>query len=443
MPPIWLPTPGRAIRATLLLLLAGAGPEKRATDRAADIVARMTTGEKATLLHGALGFALGPWPKPVGAIGSAGYVPGVPRLGLPALQETDAALGIANPQDAHQNARPGDTAVALPSALALAATWDPGTGYRAGTVLGREAARRGFNVLLGPGINLARDPRGGRNFEYGSEDPLLAGSMAGAEIRGIQDAHVIAVAKHFALNDQESGRQFLDVRIDEEAARETDLLAFEIALEIGQPGAVMCAYNKVNVRYACENPFLLNTVLKGNWHFPGFVMSDWGAVHSAAAAAIAGLDQESGEQFDAVPFFAAPLRADFAAGRLPASRVDDMAARIVGAMAAGGLLDPQPTPAENQAGDLETARREAADGAVLLRNNNNILPLPRNLKRVLVIGGQADAGVLSGGGSSQVVPIGGFARQIVQSGPGPEAFHTAFYDPPSPLSRIAAGNRIR
>ncbi len=394
----------------------------------------MTLDEKLTLLEGHAGFPFRGQKTPEGAIGSAGFVPGVARLGIPSLQETDAGLGITDPE----NVRPGDAAVALPSALSLASAWDETEAEAWGGMLGREAASRGFNVLLGPGLDLARDPRGGRNFEYGMEDPLLAGQLAGAVIRGIQQSPVIAVGKHFALNDQESGRQVLDARIGEAAARESDWLAFEIALEQGKPGAVMCAYNRVNGPYACENPFLLNQVLKADWHYPGFVLSDWGAVHGTGAAA-AGLDQESAAEFDAQPFFSpGALRGALAGGALTPARIDDMATRIVGAIAAAGLLDPQLHVAPEPARDLEIARRAAAAGAVLLRNQGAALPLPKALKRVLVVGGEADAGVLAGGGSSLVKPVGGFARVVAQSGPGPAAFHDAFFDPPSPLSRIAA-----
>ncbi len=264
-----------------------------APERARAALAQMTQSEKLSLVHGVLGAPWGGRPKPAGALGSAGYVPGVPRLGVPALQETDAELGVAN----------GRPATAMPSNLALASTWDLGLARRQGAAVGAEARVEGFNVLLGGAANLIRDPRGGRNFEYFSEDPLVTGLMAGAAIDGAQSRHLIATAKHFALNDQETDRVVLDVRIDPGAARESDLFAFEIAIERGGPGAVMCAYNQVNGVYSCENDWLLNQVLKGDWRYPGFVMSDWGAVHSTVRSALAGLDQESGEQLDTQNFF--------------------------------------------------------------------------------------------------------------------------------------------
>ncbi len=251
----------------------------------------MTQSEKLALVHGDLG---APWKggaKPQGALGSAGYVAGIPRLGVPALQETDGPLGVANPGDI----RRGDTATAMPSNLALAATWDLKLARRQGEAVGADARAKGFNVLLGGAANLIRDPRGGRDFEYFSEDPLLTGLMAGAVIDGVQaDGGVLSTVKHFALNDRETDRGRLDVRIDRAAARESDLLAFEIAIERGRPGAVMCAYNEINGTYACENPWLLTDVLKTDWGYRGFVLSDWGAVHSTVASALAGLDQEFG-----------------------------------------------------------------------------------------------------------------------------------------------------
>ena len=182
----------------------------------------------------------------------------------------------------------------MPSNLALASTWDEALARRQGEMVAAEARARGFNLLLGGAVNLIRDPRGGRDFEYFSEDPLLSGAMAGATVAGAESRHVLTIVKHFALNDQETDRGSLDARIDPAAARESDLLAFEIAIERGRPGAVMCAYNQVNGAYSCENRWLLDDVLKGDWRYPGFVMSDWGATHSTVAAALAGLDQEFG-----------------------------------------------------------------------------------------------------------------------------------------------------
>src|SRR5580704_9617581 len=282
-----------------------------APDARADLIEQeMTMDEKLQLVEGFYGSNINfVWSKPAPPkyrpflLGTAGYVPGIPRLGIPALIETDAGVGIAN----NSGLRPGDTATAFPSGLSSAASWNPDAPFEVGAALGSEARARGFNVVLDGALNLARDPRGGRTFEYAGEDPLLAGTMAGEEARGIQSNHIVTTEKHYALNDQESGRFTLNAIIDEPSARESDLLAFEIAIEHGAPGAIMCAYEKVNTIYACENAFLLNDVLKRDWHYPGWVLSDWGAVHSTVDAANNGLDQESASGFDRTEYFGAPL----------------------------------------------------------------------------------------------------------------------------------------
>ncbi len=332
-------------------LLASAPVEARA----AQIASALTQSERFQLVRGQSGAPVRGG-TPNGAIGSAGYVPGISRLGVPALQETDASLGIANPG----NVRRRDVATALPSGLSLASTWDPQIAYRDGSTIGDEAWRKGFNLLLGPGLNLTRDPRNGRNFEYLGEDPLLAGTLAGAAICGIQDHHVIATMKHFAMNDQETGRFLLSADIAEAAMRESDLLAFELALEGGHPGAVMCAYNRVNGVYACENDHLLNDVLKGAWAFRGWVMSDWGAVHGVDAA-LHGLDQESDAEIDkairGVSAFGEPLEAAVSSGAIPQSRLIDMNRRILRSMLAVGLFDE---PRKTIADRLRRSRRRSA-----------------------------------------------------------------------------------
>jgi beta-glucosidase len=388
---------------------------------------QMSQQEKLSLVHGVIAAPWGGEPKPDGSVGSAGYVPGIPRLGIPALQETDAELGVANPGDV----RPSDTATAMPSSLALASTWDPALARIQGQTVGAEARAKGFNVLLGGAANLIRDPRGGRNFEYFSEDPLLTGLMAGGMIEGVQSRNVISTIKHFALNAQETDRVVLDARIDPAATRESDLLAFEIAIERGRPGSVMCAYNQVNGSYACENDWLLNQVLKTDWNYPYFVMSDWGAVHSTVRSALAGLDQESGEQLDTQNFFEAPLAQAVADGEVPAARLDDMVRRILTSIFAHGLADKTNAPdAVDLAASDRTALAIAREGTVLLRNEG-LLPLPAETRRLLVIGAHADRGVPSGGGSSQVIPRGGIAAKE-QIG----ANQAMIFDPGSPLEAI-------
>lgn len=339
-------------------------------------------------------------PKPPGAIGSAGFIPGIPRLGIPDLQITDAGLGISNQGGA---LRRGDEATALPSTLALASTFDVELARAFGSVIGAEAHAKGFNVQLAGGLNLARDPRGGRNFEYAGEDPLLAGRIVGASVAGIQGHSVVSTVKHFALNDQESGRAVLDVKISEAAARESDLLAFQIAIEEGRPGAVMCAYNRIRGDHACESDYLLNKVLKGDWQYRGWVMSDWSAVKTMGAA-LAGLDQQSPQE----PSFFDKLPAAVASGEVPRERVRDMAFRVVRSLVAVGALDKPARRggAVDVAAHAALAQRVAEEGAVLLKNDG-LLPLGGSVKKLLLVGGHADKWVVLGGGSAQVNPYGG------------------------------------
>lgn len=408
-----------------------------ADERAQQLLSALTLDEKLALLHGPMALPLfGPNAHlPPDAIPAAGYIPGVPRLGIPPLLESDASLGIVNPL----GLRPGDVATALPSSLALAASFDPSFAYRAGAMLGAEARAKGFDVLLGGGMNLARDPRNGRNFEYLGEDPLLAGMLAGEQVRGTQDQHVISTVKHFALNANETNRMTLDARIDKAAARESDLLAFELALERGHPGSVMCSYNKVNGTYACGNGWLLNDVLKRDWHFSGWVMSDWGAAH-AAEDALQGLDQESGEQLDKEIWFGAPLQQALAHGSVPRARIDDMVRRILRSMIAVGVLDDPPRKAAiDYRKDAAVALEEERRGLVLLKNEAGLLPLAPSLRRIAVIGGFAHVGVLSGGGSSQATPSNGEVLRIPVGGRGlMSIMRNAVYFPSPPLKYIQA-----
>jgi beta-glucosidase len=331
--------------------------------------------------------------------GSAGFVPGVPRLGIPNQTQTDASMGVRNSFI---------PSTALPSSLATAASFDPDVPRAGGAMIGAEARATGHNTMLSGGINLAREPRNGRNFEYAGEDPLLAGTMVGALIDGIQSNRIISTIKHYAVNDQESQRTTLDVTISAEAMRQSDLLAFELAMEKGQPGSVMCSYNLINGRWGCENDYLLNTVLKHDWGFKGFVMSDWGAVHSTGAA-MDGLDQFTG--FCCAtdkPWFAPPaMKAALQSGALTSQRLDDMVLRILWALFAKGAVDdPVKVTSIDYAAHAAVSQRAAEESLVLLKNDGDLLPLHR-MKSIAVIGGNADKGVMAGGGSSDVTPVGG------------------------------------
>ena len=361
--------------------------------------------------------------------GAAGFVSGVPRLGIPDQFQTDASMGVRDAEI---------PSTALPSSLATAASFYPEVSRAGGAMIGTEARASGFNEFLAGGVNLAREPRNGRNFEYSGEDPLLAGMMAGGLIRGIESTGMISTMKHFAVNDQESQRTTIDATISPEAMRQSDLLAFEIAYEQGRPASVMCSYNLVNGRWACENDFLLNKVLKQDWGFKGFVMSDWGAVHSTADAANNGLDQFTGfpccssnaAQF-APPLFKASLRS----GQIPPWRLDDMAERILWSLISTGVYDhPRKLGSVDYKADADVAQRAAEESLVLLKNTGNLLPL-KGVRSVAVIGGHADAGVLSGGGSSAVTPVGGNPVPGLQpvTWPGP-----VIYLPSSPLAALKA-----
>ena len=370
---------------------------------------------------------------------SAGYVPGIERLGLTSQWQSDAGVGVAT-QGTSKNPY---QRTSLPSGLATAATWNPALAYAGGAMIGNEARLSGYNVLLAGGVNLLREPRNGRNFEYGGEDPLLAGVMVGEQIRGIQSNHIISTVKHYAFNDQETNRGTINAHLDDAAARMSDLLAFQFAIERGQPGAVMCGYNRVNGAYACESEYLLNQVLKHDWNYAGYVMSDWGATHSTIPAANSGLDQQSGHPFDLSPYFGAALKEAVQDGHVTEARMDDMARRIVRSMFANGVIDH---PVQNEptkidfAAHAKVSQMDAEDAIVLLKNRDQLLPLKAGLKSIAIIGGHADVGVLSGGGSSQVYPLGGLV--VPNEGPlifpGPMVYHAS-----SPMQALAARSKAR
>lgn len=418
--------------------------QQAADDRAAAIVDAMTLDEQIALtksVSGAslldLGIPLPDFipeamrtPKPEGAIGTAGFVPAIERMDFPALHLGDASLGVAD----IGYLRPGQQSTALPATLSLAATFDPDMAREAGRIIGGEAFAKGINVMLAGGVNLAREPRGGRNFEYLGEDPLLAGTLVAAQIAGIQEHHVASTIKHYALNPQESGRFVYDARIDEGALRESDLLAFEIGIKRGHPASVMCAYNKVNGAYACENEFLLGTVLKGDWGYRGWVMSDWGAVHSLKASIDAGLDQQSPQDRD----YFAGLGEAVKAGEIGSARVRDMALRIVRSMIAVGALDHRAKPGGAIDREANSARAQAlAEAGMVLLKNDGMLPLAREAKTIAVIGHLADKGVPIGGGSSQVIPWGGVYRDAPGANPL-SALLAPSYGLSSPLKALQA-----
>jgi beta-glucosidase len=369
-------------------------------DERADLVLKeLTLDEKIDLLHGQGMPGWGP-PKPNAHLGNggAGFVLGIDRLGIPFIQISDAAYGVRS------SAMNGRYSTALPSNVGAAASWDTQAACDYGALIGRELRAQGYNMTLGGGVNITREPRNGRTFEYQGEDPILAGTLVGNRIKCEQAQHVIGDIKHYAVNDQESGRNDVDSVIGKRALRESDMLAFEIGIGIGDPQAVMCSYNAINSDYACENKYTLTDVLKKGWGFKGFVVSDWGGTHSTVKASAAGLDnEEPGENF-----FGDAYKKAVEAGTISQAELDEHVHRILRAEFVAGLVDdPIHKSVVDVEGGLETAQRIEEDSIVLLKNSNHLLPLDKNaIKSIAVIGDHADMGMISGGGSAQVDPPG-------------------------------------
>lgn len=374
-------------------------------DQRADMVLQqMTLDEKIGLLHGQgmLGWEGKPMPNANLSNGGAGFVLGVPRLGIPLIQMDDAAYGV------RFSARNGRYSTAMPSNLGSAASWDP----QAACVYG--------------GVDLVRELRGGRTFEYMGEDPILAGTMVGNRIKCEQAVHVIADIKHYAMNDQESGRNEYDAIIGKRAMQESDLLGFQIGISIGHPGAVMCSYNAINGDYSCENKYILTDVLKGEWKFPGFVLSDWGGTHSTVKASAAGLDNE--EPLDT--FYGPKMKEAVQSGAVPMSQFNDHVRRILRSEFAAGIIDdPTQKSVVEAARDLKIALHVEEHSIVLLKNAHNLLPLdPAKIHSIAIIGSHADVGMISGGGSAQVDPPGST---------DPE-WQSHVWFPPPPLKAVTA-----
>jgi beta-glucosidase len=390
----------------------------------------MTLDEKVQLVHGVqANFDVGEpgYKRDSGSLQGDGYVPAIPRLDLPALQIIGAGAGVTN-----LGRRANGQSTALPSPLAETATWNPALAFEFGAVIGRETRSQGFNVSIGGAINLAREPRDGRTFEYHGEDPLLAGAILGRELKAIQDQHLVATIKHFAVNDQETGRSEANSIIDRRSLHESDLLAFEIALHESNAGVVMCSYNRVNGDYSCENDYLLNQVLKRSWGFNGWVMSDWDGTHSTVKAATAGLDQE----MNTGVYLSDGLRQAVEKGEVPLKRLDDMVHRILRTEFACGIVDHPPVikPIDFPA-DRKIAQ-QVEEQAIVLLENSGVLPLKASdLREVAVIGSYAESGVLSGEGSAQVSPVGGNAVPVATYPTG-GPLAVPVYDPSSPLQAI-------
>ena len=373
--------------------------------RASELVSAMTLEEKISLVHGAE-------PAMLEYYGAAGHVAAIPRLCLPDLVLNDAGAGVGDGQV---------NTTAFPVGIAQAASWDRSLQRRFGEALGWEAWHKGINVMLAPGVNIARVPMNGRNFEYAGEDPYLAGETAVEVIRGIQSQNVVATVKHLAANNQEIERMTGSSDIDERTLHEIYLPAFEAAVEVGDVGSVMCSYNKINGVYGCEHPELLTDVLKKQFGFAGFVMSDWNATHSTAPAANAGLDMEMAAVNNG-QYFGDALKTAVLNGEVPTSRLDDMVTRVVYAMFSVGAFDnpavPQPQGFEavvNTPAQATIARKVAEAGTVLLKNNDHALPLTGVGKKIALIGqaaGPQGAELTYHGGGSSHVPMAGYVPVV-------------------------------
>ncbi len=376
------------------------------------LVKKMTLEEKVAMIHASSSFTSG----------------GVPRLNIPELVMSDGPHGVRleHGRDWEPDHNVYDSGTYLPTGVCLAATWNPKLGYAFGTVLGSEANYRGKDVILGPGINIIRTPLNGRNFEYQSEDPYLVGKMVTGYIRGVQDQDVAACVKHYIANNQEVQRNFVNVEMSERALREIYLPGFKAAVTEGGVYTLMGSYNLFRGQYAAENDYLLNKILKTEWNFKGAVISDWGAIHNTMEAMWNGCDIEMGTDLSMLPnpdynrFFMADTVIQLVkAGKLPERVVDEKVRRILTVMYNTRLLDGTRKKGEyNTKEHQQTARKVAEEGIVLLKNENNLLPINKKVRSIAVIGYNAVRPQSMGGGSSQIkafyeiTPLQGLQNQM-------------------------------
>ncbi len=366
-------------------------PTKAVDVRVDDLLSRMTLEEKVSLVHANGSFTTA----------------GVPRLGIPVRYFSDGPLGVREtlgPQ--YQPVGLGnDFSTAMPAGICLAATWDPDAAYAEGETIGEEARARGKDIMLGPAVNIYRTPLCGRNFEYFGEDPFLAGQMAVGYIHGEQSQDVSSCVKHFAMNNQEDHRTSVNVEADERAVREIYLPAFKAAVQEGGVWCVMGSYNKFRGQHCCENDYLLNQVLKGEWGFKGLVMSDWGGTHDTKEAALNGLDIEMGamKNYDKC-YLAQPYIDGLKSGEFPMAGLDDKVRRNLRVMFATHVFDPGRTNGSlNTVAHEMVSRQVAEEGIVLLKNKKNLLPLDDSkIKTIAVIGENAVRTQDNAGGSSEI-----------------------------------------
>ena len=362
------------------------------------LIKKMTLEEKVGLLHGNSKF----------------YVAGVERLGIPEWSLSDGPHGVRAEINRHDWAYAGwtnDSASYFPTGTAFAAAWNPELAYRRGEVLGEEARWRKKDVLLGPGVNIIRSPLCGRNFEYMSEDPYMNSVLAVAYIKGLQSRDVACSVKHFAVNNQETNRTTVDVECSERALREIYLPAFKAAVQEGGALTVMAAYNKFRGEFCAENNYLVRKILRNEWGFDGVYLTDWGAAHSTVPSMEAGLDLEMGTLIDKYEdwYYANPLIEAVKSGKIPMSLVDEKVGDVLRVMIKTNVLDPKKRfgPGSMNTKEHQQATYDAAaEAIVLLKNQNNLLPLDfSSIKSLAVIGDNATRKHSNGGLSSEIKAV--------------------------------------
>ena len=362
------------------------------------LIKKMTLEEKVGLLHGNSKF----------------YVAGVERLGIPEWSLSDGPHGVRAEINRHDWAYAGwtnDSASYFPTGTAFAAAWNPELAYRRGEVLGEEARWRKKDVLLGPGVNIIRSPLCGRNFEYMSEDPYMNSVLAVAYIKGLQSRDVACSVKHFAVNNQETNRTTVDVECSERALREIYLAAFKAAVQEGGALTVMSAYNKFRGEFCAENNYLVRKILRNEWGFDGVYVTDWGAAHSTVPSMEAGLDLEMGTLIDKYEdwYYANPLIEAVKSGKIPMSLVDEKVGDVLRVMIKTNVLDPKKRfgPGSMNTKEHQQATYDAAaEAIVLLKNQNNLLPLDfSSIKSLAVIGDNATRKHSNGGLSSEIKAV--------------------------------------
>ncbi len=368
-------------------------------ERVADALSRMTLEEKIAMIHAQSKFSS----------------PGVPRLGIPELWTTDGPHGIRTEvlwDEWEQAGWTNDSVIAFPALTSLAASWNKEMSALYGKSIGEEARYRNKSVLLGPGVNIYRTPLNGRNFEYMGEDPYLAGQMVVPYVVGVQNNGVAVCVKHYALNNHETNRHTTNVILDDRALYEIYLPAFKAAVQEGKAWSIMSSYNLYDGQHVCHNNRLLNDILKGEWGFDGVVISDWGGTHNTDQAITNGLDLEFGTWTDGLTmgatngydmyYMAKPYYEKILKGEVGTKELDDKVSRVLKLIFRTAMNKNRPFGSLCSDEHYEAARKIGGEGMVLLKNDNNVLPIAGTAKKILVVGENAVKMMTVGGGSSSL-----------------------------------------